>query len=206
MGLITTIFSAITAYIATSIDYVIILLLLFSQTIKKGQAKYVVIGQYLGTAVLVGISLLAAFGLTYVPEYWVGLLGLIPIYLGIKVMRKEKEENNEEDILSRLSSGNPNRLFITITFITLAAGGDNIGIYIPYFSTLNSSEIIVVLLVFFVMTAILCYISYRLANVTYVSETIEKWQRWIVPIVFIGLGIYIMLENETFNFIWGLLN
>ena len=76
--LITTIFSAVAAYIATSIDYVIILLILFSQTKKSGQLKSIVVGQYLGTALLVGVSLLAASGLTFVPEHWVGLLGLIP--------------------------------------------------------------------------------------------------------------------------------
>ncbi|KAA0956159.1 CadD family cadmium resistance transporter [Planococcus kocurii] len=206
--MITTIFSAVAAYIATSIDYVIILLILFSQTKKSGQLKSIVVGQYLGTALLVGVSLLAASGLTFVPEHWVGLLGLIPIYLGIKVWFKEEEEeeNDEEDILSRLSSGKSNRFFVTVTVITLAAGGDNIGVYIPYFSTLNLSETVVMLVVFAIMTAVLCYLSYRLASVKSISETIEKWERWIVPVVFIGLGILIMVENGTFRFLWSLVS
>jgi len=204
--LITTIFSAVAAYIATSIDYVIILLILFSQTKKSGQLKSIVVGQYLGTALLVGVSLLAASGLTFVPEHWVGLLGLIPIYLGIKVWFKEEEENDEEDILSRLSSGKSNRFFVTVTVITLAAGGDNIGVYIPYFSTLHLSETVVMLVVFAIMTAVLCYLSYRLASVKSISETIEKWERWIVPVVFIGLGILIMVENGTFRFLWSLVS
>ncbi len=204
--LITTIFSAVAAYVATSIDYVIILLILFSQTMKKGQLKSIVIGQYLGTAILVGVSLLAAYGLTLVPTHWVGLLGLIPIYLGVKVWKREEEENDEEDLLSRLSSGKSNRLFVTITIITLAAGGDNIGVYIPYFSTLNPSETVVMLVVFAIMIAILCYLSYRLASVKSVSETIEKWERWIVPVVFIGLGILIMVDNGTFRFLWSLVS
>ncbi len=172
---------------------------------KKGQLKSIVIGQYLGTAILVGASLLAAYGLTFVPGHWVGLLGLIPIYLGLRVWKKEKEEN-EEDLLSRLSSGKPERLSITITAITLAAGGDNIGVYIPYFSTLNLSETIVMLVVFAIMTAVLCYLSYRLASVKSISKTIEKWERWIVPIVFIGLGILILVENGTLRFLWSLMN
>ncbi|WP_394121291.1 CadD family cadmium resistance transporter [Planococcus donghaensis] len=204
--MITTIFSAVAAYVATSIDYVIILLILFSQTMKKGQLKSIVIGQYLGTAILVGVSLLAAYGLALVPEHWVGLLGLIPIYLGIKVWLKEEEENDEEDILSRLSSGKSNRFFVTVTVITLAAGGDNIGVYIPYFSTLHLSETVVMLVVFAIMTAVLCYLSYRLASVKSISETIEKWERWIVPVVFIGLGILIMVENGTFRFLWSLVS
>lgn len=204
--LLTTIFTAVAAYVATSIDYVIILLILFSQTMKKGQLKSIVIGQYLGTAILVGVSLLAAYSLTLVPSHWVGLLGLIPIYLGIRVWKREEDEDDEENLLSRLSSGNPNRLFVTITVITLAAGGDNIGVYIPYFSTFNPSETVVMLVVFAILVAVLCYLSYRLAAVKTISETIENWERWIVPIVFIGLGILIMAENGTFRFLWGLVS
>lgn len=173
---------------------------------KKGQLKSIVIGQYLGTAVLVSASLLAAYGLTLVPGHWVGLLGLIPIYLGLRVWRQEEKENEEDNLLSRLSSGKHERLFITITVITLAAGGDNIGVYIPYFSTLNLSETVVMLVVFTIMIAILCYVSYRLASVKSISETIEKWERWIVPIVFIGLGIWILVENGTIRFLWSLMN
>lgn len=205
-ALLTTIFTAVAAYVATSIDYVIILLILFSQTMKKGQLKSIVIGQYLGTAILVGVSLLAAYSLTLVPSHWVGLLGLIPIYLGIRVWKREEDEDDEENLLSRLSSGNPNRLFVTITVITLAAGGDNIGVYIPYFSTLNPSETVVMLVVFAILVAVLCYLSYRLAAVKTISETIENWERWIVPTVFIGLGILIMAENGTFRFLWGLVS
>ncbi|MFP3422836.1 cadmium resistance transporter, partial [Bacillus sp. SIMBA_161] len=83
--------TAVAAYAATSIDYVIILLILFSQTLKKGQLKSIVIGQYLGTAILVGVSLLAAYGLTLVPPHLVGLLGLIPIYLGIRIWKREED-------------------------------------------------------------------------------------------------------------------
>ncbi len=44
------------------------------------------IGQYVGSVTLIVISLFFAFVLNYVPEKWIlGLLGLIPIYLGIKV-------------------------------------------------------------------------------------------------------------------------
>ena len=42
-------------------------------------------GQYLGTGLLVGASLVAAYVVNFVPEAgWFGLLGLIPIYLGIR--------------------------------------------------------------------------------------------------------------------------
>ncbi|SDJ16854.1 CadD family cadmium resistance transporter [Natribacillus halophilus] len=195
-----TILTAIIAYVATAIDYLVILIILFSQTSKKGQLKYIVIGQYLGTAIIFVVSLLAALGTIFIPQQWVvGLLGLLPIYLGIRVWLKGGEETEESDILSLLSSGRFNHLFLTITFIVLASSADDFAIYVPYFTTLNVNEIPVVIIVFLIMVGVLCYISYQLASIKYIAEKVEKYEQGLVPIVFIGLGIYIMLENGVFE-------
>ncbi|MBM7634413.1 CadD family cadmium resistance transporter [Geomicrobium sediminis] len=200
-----TILTAIAVYIATGIDYLIILILLFSQ-IKKGQMKHIWIGQYLGTVIIVSVSLLAAYGVNFIPQQWiVGLLGLLPIYLGVKVWIKGEEEEDESNILSLLSSDRFNQLYLTVTFIVLASSADDFSIYVPYFTTLNAIEIPIVMLVFFIMVGVLCYVSYRLASVNYISEKIEEYERWIVPIVFIGLGLYIMYENGTINALISLL-
>jgi len=83
--------------------------------------------------------------------------------------------------------------------VSFANGGDNIGIYVPFFSTLTMNQLAVTVITFFIMVAIWCFIGYRLAAFKHVSETLENYGRWIIPIVFIGLGIYIMVENETFS-------
>ncbi|MGJ3205833.1 CadD family cadmium resistance transporter [Geobacillus thermoleovorans] len=214
MNLILTIISALGAFIATNIDDIFILMLLFSQARTQAKAsngrtvnmqtngnriypRDIVIGQYLGFALLVLISLLATFGVTLIPDQWVGLLGLIPIYLGVKLFIKGEEEEDEGAILSSLNKFN--KFYLSVAFITFANGGDNIGIYVPFFSTLNTNELVITVVTFFIMVAVWCLIGYRLARFRYVSETLEKYGRWIIPIVFIGLGIYIMLENETFT-------
>ncbi|MFD1362818.1 CadD family cadmium resistance transporter [Lentibacillus salinarum] len=198
--MITTILTAAAVYVATGIDYLVILILLFSQ-IKEGQEKHIWIGQYIGTAIIIGLSLLVALGVAnLIPQQWVvGLLGLVPLYLGVKTWIKGGEEEDENNILSLFSSDKFNQLFLTVTFIVLASSADDFSIYIPYFTALNMFEIIVAIIVFLIMVAVLCYVSYRLASLDFVSEKVEKYERWIVPIVFIGLGIYIMFENGTFN-------
>lgn len=204
--MIVTAFTAAAVYVATGIDYLIILILLFSQ-VKKDQIKHIWIGQYIGTAIIIGVSLLVALGVAnLVPQQWmIGLLGLLPLYLGIRIWIKEDENENESNILSLFSSGRFNQLFVTVTFIVLASSADDFSIYIPYFTTLDMTEIIVAVIVFSITVGVLCYISYRLASLDFVSEKIEKYERWIVPIVFIGLGIYIMFENSTFNALFSFL-
>ena len=207
MNLILTILSALVSFIVTNIDDIFVLMLLFSQASSQAKAsngrtvkgnriypKDIVIGQYLGFALLVLISLLATFGVTLIPDQWVGLLGLIPIYLGVKLFIKGEDED-EGAILSSLNKFN--KFHLSVAFITFANGGDNIGIYVPFFSTLNNNQLVITVVTFFIMVAVWCLIGYRLARVRYVSETLEKYGRWVIPIVFIGLGFYIMAENGT---------
>lgn len=86
-----TILSAIGVYISTSIDYLVILIILFAQGSQNKQKWHIYAGQYLGTGLLVGASLVATYVVKFVPETWmIGLLGLIPIYLGIRLAILEK--------------------------------------------------------------------------------------------------------------------
>jgi len=202
-----TIISAIGVYISTSIDYLIILIILFAQLSQNKQKWHIYAGQYLGTGLLVGASLVAAYVVNFVPEAWmVGLLGLITIYLGIRfAIVGEGEEEEEEEIIERLEQSKANQLFWTVTLLTIASGGDNLGIYIPYFASLDWSQTLVALLVFAIGIIIFCELSRVLSSIPLISETIEKYERIIVPLVFIPLGLYIMYESgtiETFlNFI-----
>ncbi|MDS2783049.1 CadD family cadmium resistance transporter [Streptococcus pneumoniae] len=198
-----TIISAIGVYISTSIDYLIILIILFAQLSQNKQKWHIYAGQYLGTGLLVGASLVAAYVVNFVPEEWmVGLLGLIPIYLGIRfAIVGEDAEEEEEEIIERLEQSKANQLFWTVTLLTIASGGDNLGIYIPYFASLDWSQTLVALLVFVIGIIIFCEISRVLSSIPLIFETIEKYERIIVPLVFILLGLYIMYENgkiETF--------
>lgn len=205
--MIQTILSALAVYISTSIDYLFILMIIFSQAHTKKGLQHIHWGQYLGTGILVAVSLLIAYALNYIPQDWIlGFLGLIPIFLGIRIAIKGEEEAEEEEVLEKVESKGANRLFWTVAFITIASGGDNLGIYIPYFTSLSISEILMALVIFAVSIPLLCYISYRLAKISFVSETLENYERVIVPIVFIGLGIFIMVENGTIQAILNLFN
>lgn len=174
-----TIISAIGVYISTSIDYLIVLIILFAQLSQNKQKWHIYAGQYLGTGLLVGASLVAAYVVNFVPEAWmVGLLGLIPIYLGIRfAIVGEGEEEEEEEIIERLEQSKANQLFWTVTLLTIASGGDNLGIYIPYFASLDWSQTLVVLLVFAIGIIIFCELSRVLSSIPLISETIEKYQR-----------------------------
>lgn len=198
----TTIISAVISYIATSIDYIVILVVLFAQMKRKnGSVRDIVLGQYLGFTILIGVSLLAAFGLALIPQQWIGLLGLVPILIGLKVLFEKEDDDDEENEEILESTNRFSSLILSVAVIMLAAGGDNLGVYIPYFTTLNTFELVVTIVIYYVAAAVLLYLCRRISAVKGVSETVEKYEKIIVPIVFVILGIMIMSENGTFSMI-----
>lgn len=96
----------------------------------------------------------------------IGLLGLIPLYLGIRYLVKGEEEAEEEEIFDQLNARPSNQMFWTVALITIASGGDNLGIYIPYFASIELGQIITAIILFAIFIVGLCWMSQRLARLS----------------------------------------
>lgn len=200
--MLQVIISAIFVYISTSIDYLILMTVIFSQFPNKRARRQVIFGQYFGVGFLIVVSLIAAYFLNFVPEDWmVGLLGLVPIFLGIRIGIKG-EEDEDEDLLGIVKRGNVNRLIWLVAFVNVAAGGDNLGVYIPYFASLSLTGVILAIVIFALLILLFSYVCIRLADSKFIAGWIEKTERWLVPLVFILLGIWILIENGTIQHVF----
>lgn len=202
--MVQTIVTAAILYIATAVDLLVILLIFFARAKTRKEYRDIYIGQYLGSIILILVSLFLAFVLNYVPEKWIlGLLGLIPIYLGIKVAiyddcEGEKRANKE------LNEKGLSKLIETVSLVTIAScGADNIGLFVPYFVTLDIVELLTTLIVFLVLIFILVFTAQKLARIPSVGEVVERFSRWIMAVIYIALGLFIIIENETIQTILG---
>lgn len=196
--MIQTVLTAVILYTATALDLLVILLIYFARAQTKREYRDIYIGQFLGSGALIAISLFFAFVLHYVPEKWIlGLLGLIPLYLGIKVAIYDDCEG-EERAKRELDKKGLSKLVGIVSLVTLAScGADNIGLFVPYFVSLSLAQVIVTLIVFVIMIFLLVFTAQQLSKVPGIGETVEKYNRWIMAIIYIGLGLYILIENKT---------
>lgn len=195
--MVKTILTGVTAYISTGLDYLIILMVIFGRV--KHQDRWLVLaGDFVGTIVLVGSSLAIAFFLGFVPAPWLlGLLGIIPIYLGLKLWI-QGDDDDTAAIADKVAD--PKGLIWSVALITMATcGADNVGIYVPIFTTVDPTKIPLILLTFAVMVVIFWEIGYRLACLPRVAEVLEKQGRYITIAVYILLGLYIMWDSGTFQ-------
>lgn len=88
-----------------------------------------------------------------------------------------------------------------VAAVTIANRGDNIGIYLPLFASSQLFSLAVVLSVFFLLVGVWCYIAYRLARQPAVADVLSRYGEALVPFVFIGLGIFILLESGTYRLV-----
>ena len=197
--MIQNIVTSIILYSGTAVDLLIILMLFFAKRKSRKDIINIYLGQFLGSVSLIFLSLLFAFVLNYIPSKEIlGLLGLIPIFLGLKVLLLG-DSDGEAIAKEGLRKDNKNLIFLVAMITFASCGADNIGVFVPYFTTLNLANLIVALLTFLVMIYLLVFSAQKLAQVPSVGETLEKYSRWFIAVVYLGLGMYILIENNSFN-------
>ncbi|HEM6212875.1 TPA: CadD family cadmium resistance transporter [Streptococcus suis] len=203
--MIQNVVTSIILYSGTAVDLLIILMLFFAKRKSRKDIINIYLGQFLGSVSLILLSLLFAFVLNYIPSKEIlGLLGLIPIFLGLKVLLLG-DSDGEAIAKEGLQKDNKNLIFLVAMITFASCGADNIGVFVPYFTTLNLANLIVVLLTFLVMIYLLVFSAQKLAQVPSVGETLEKYSRWFIAVVYLGLGIYILIENNSFDMLWNVL-
>ena len=197
--MIQNIVTSIILYSGTAVDLLIILMLFFAKRKSRKDIINIYLGQFLGSVSLILLSLLFAFVLNYIPSKEIlGLLGLIPIFLGLKVLLLG-DSDGEAIAKDGLRKDNKKLIFLVAMITFASCGADNIGVFVPYFTTLNLANLIVALLTFLVMIYLLVFSAQKLAQVPSVGETLEKYSRWFIAVVYLGLGMYILIENNSFD-------
>ncbi|HAT15855.1 MAG TPA: transporter [Microcoleaceae bacterium UBA11344] len=205
------IIAGVTSFAATNIDDIVILMLFFAQVNANFRPRHIVVGQYLGFTALIVASLPGFFGGLIVPKAIIGLLGFVPIAIGIShLVNKDKDpdevqavsgEFNRESnssLLSKLANLLNPQVF-NVAAVTIANGGDNIGIYLPLFASSNLRSLVVILVVFFLSIAVWCYVAYRLTSQRAIANILTRYTQAIVPFILIGLGLFILIESGTYR-------
>ena len=194
--MIETILAGIFAFTGTNIDDLFINTLFFAQTETKPQIRSVTVGKYLGIGALVLISLLGAFVLHAIPQKYIGILGLLPMALGVKewigyLKIKKSPVEEEEEETPDVGRG----FMLSMALVTIANGADNIGVYIPLFAGCSLWQVVTVIVIFAVMTAVWCFLGKKLSDLPGLRGFLLKYKPILVPIVLILLGVYIILKS-----------
>lgn len=188
--MLTTLAAATGLFVATNIDDIVVLSLFFARGAgRKGTTPAILLGQYMGFLGILAASAVVGLGFNAVlPEELIRYFGLIPLFLGLwAAWQAFRGEDDDEDVSGKRLSA------LVVAGVTFANGGDNIGVYVPVFTTSTPAEVAIYCVVFLILVAPLVRAAQFVATRPGIAEALEKWESVLFPTVLILLGIAILL-------------
>ncbi len=173
--------ASITTFAITNIDDAFLLTFFFSRRIPM---RRIVAGQYAGFAAIVGISLIGVWGALAIPHRWIRLLGVLPLAIGVKRLLQVRRTDAEQSLASTESVA-------SIALVTLSNGADNITVYVPFF-VIGRANLWLILIVYAALVSLWCFVGRWLGSHSVILRSVDQWGHWVVPLVFVGLGIYVL--------------
>lgn len=193
--------TALLSYVGTTSDYFVVLLLVFG--LYRGKlARPVFIGAYLGNFLLIAVAVIVAYVLKLVPEEWLlGLLGLIPIYMGVRGWFSGDEGEDEADqAAAKLAKTSTNQIISSVILITVTTcGADNLAMYVPFFANTPFSYLPAVLVLFLVILTVIIFAAYYLTLLPPVHRFCDRFGEKTTAVIYIILGLYVLVDSGTIS-------
>lgn len=168
-------------FLAVNLDFFFILLFL----LDRYRTQEVIVGYLLGITLLLVASFFIGKVLDlFLPEWLLGFLGLLPIYMAL--------HDSDED-----PSHNSHRSPVVATLVTYLAvcAGCNLSIFLPVL--VNETYWNFVLTVIFVLflAAVSVALIKHFGNLTVVKHLLARYGEVLMKIVYIGVGLYVFYDS-----------
>jgi cadmium resistance protein CadD (predicted permease) len=182
---------AIVLFVSTNVDDLVVLIGFYAHSAFR--ARDIVAGQYAGVAVLFAVSAFGALLSLVIPKAYLGLLGIFPILIGIRKLLQLRHHRARTAPTKTLGATTGSRGNIAnVALVTVANGGDNIGVYMPSFALHSGSQVAIIAAVFVAMTALWCMLAHRMVSHPRFGAPLRRYAPIFAPIVLIALGIWIL--------------
>lgn len=188
--MLSAVVSSVAAYAATNLDDLFVLMLLLAAC---RHPRRLAAGHVLGVSALTVIGLLGALGLQQLPLQYTGLLGFVPILLGIRALL-QRHSAEEADVPAANDVG-----IFGMALTTLGNGADNLGVYMPLFTGFTGGQCLIAVLVFAALTALWLWLARALAGLPRLRSILQKYRHIAVPVILLTLGVCIVLGSGLFG-------
>jgi cadmium resistance protein CadD (predicted permease) len=191
--MISLVLLSLVLFVATHVDDLFLLLSLYAE--RRTANVAIVLGQYLGVIALLSLGLLCSRIAVAIPAAYLRWLGLIPIVLGLqKAFALFRHSADPAEV--HPSEPIRHSQVLGVAALTIANGGDNLGVYLPLFANWSWSHCATLILVFLVMTAVWCLFAHWLSHHRSLRSPIATWGTRLFPVVLLLLGLRILFPAK----------
>jgi cadmium resistance protein CadD (predicted permease) len=180
------------SFVGTNLDNAVVTVAMISAAPPK-RANRIALGQVLGFSVLVLAAVGMALVLFEISTRIIGLLGLVPLALGLRGLWDLRHAEGRSRVAARaFGSG-----LIAATLVTIGAGGDNLAVYIPLFRVARVRGTLWTLLVFALGELLLTMFVRRAGQHPRVRDVMTRLGAFAGPLLYCVIGILVLVEAGT---------
>lgn len=183
-------FVAAWLFVVTHLDTLVVLIAFCAD--EEYRSLEILLGHYVGFGVGLLAAVVAAIVAADVLRAWTFLLGLIPISIGLWDLSRRRSEIDRTE--PRDASSSRKRIGV-VAAAGIGLSGENVAVFIPFFSGLSTSTMAAVVAVYFAGAALVFALALVITREA-TSIGIPAWiDRRLVPAVLIVVGVYILLTG-----------
>jgi cadmium resistance protein CadD (predicted permease) len=189
VGLPAVLSLAAGAFVATNLDNAVVTMAMVAAAPPES-ARRIVIGQVIGFSVLVLGALGMALLLFEIPTRVIGLLGLVPLGLGIRGLLGLRHLEGRSRLERRaFGSG-----VVAAILITIGAGGDNLAVYIPLFRVARVGGSAETVGIFAIFELLLTLFALRVGRHPRVRAVVTSVGVFAAPVLYCVVGVLVLVE------------
>lgn len=178
------------SFVGVNLDFAVILVLL----LQKHTVKSVMLGYLLGVLVMFGGSFVGGQVLAkFLPEWVLGFLGLLPLYLAFF-----DDDGDDAEV-------NQNSVWAIFKMYLAVCGGCSLSLFIP---TLLGQSLLVASVaggVLVVLTGAIVFLLAKVSHLKIVGELLEKYGEVITKVVYVAVACYVFYDSGLLEHVMRLL-
>jgi len=191
---------AAAAFLGTNIDNCLVTMAMVAGAPVE-RARRIAAGQVIGFALLVAAAATAAALLFEFSAAVVGLLGLVPLAIGVRgllALRRAPGGPRAVGGRPRAADRAVGRSLTAAALVTIGAGGDNLAAYIPLFRVGGTTNVAAIAAVFVLGEVAVTAVVLTGGRHPRARALMDRLGAVAVPVVLCGVGVLVLLQAGTF--------
>jgi cadmium resistance protein CadD (predicted permease) len=186
---------AAAAYVATNLDNFILLVALLARYRK--QTANVIAGFFASTLILVLVGMWIGKAANIVPVEYLGLLGFVPISIGVIELIQLRRGNTDATEAKEDSADGAQKVFTTTLGTQLGNGADTVVIFgVLFIDSMPAADILAVI-TFAAMAFIFVCVGIYAVRHPALCEWIDRYAHRAMPFILIIVGVYVIANTVT---------
>jgi cadmium resistance protein CadD (predicted permease) len=179
------------AFLSTNADNLALLFAFLAD--QSFTARNVILGYALGMLGILGLSCVVAWLADFFPHQYVGFLGVVPIFLGIKHLYHNfvgrGSEPGPASVVSKRSQ------VITVALADVAHGPDTIVLFSALLADSDAIGKSAVTVTYLLLVVVWCFFGSYLFRHPKIRRPVQHYGRRFAPYLLIGVGLFILLNT-----------